>query len=234
MGFRGGGAAGLLRILGFRRRSFNLSNPSDESKRQNDCMTVGAAEQIPRQFDEDSLLARRFLSGDKAAFDAIYRRYFDKVYAVARGILLDHDDALDSVQETFALVLRNLPRFSERSKLGTWIFRIAVNTAIQQSRRLKHRKRQVPLTEALDKPAAQEEDRKDEQEAVARALSVLSSSDRAVLSLFYWEDMALTDIADSLGCTANAAKTRLFRARERFREAYEALEKHDEEHTTAN
>jgi RNA polymerase sigma-70 factor (ECF subfamily) len=56
---------------------------------------------------------------------------------------------------------------------------------------------------------------------VEDALEALQPADRAVLTLFYWDDLSLQEIGESLGCSANAAKTRLFRARERFKEAYE-------------
>ena len=49
----------------------------------------------------------------------------------------------------------------------------------------------------------------------------LQPNDRAILTLFYWEDLSLQEVADSLGCNVNAAKTRLFRARERFKEFFE-------------
>ena len=52
-------------------------------------------------------------------------------------------------------------------------------------------------------------------------LAKLAPADRALLVLFYWEELSLQDIADSIGCGVNAAKTRLYRARERFRVIYE-------------
>lgn len=185
-------------------------------------MTVGVAEHIPLQFDEDTLLAQRFLAGDASAFDALYQRYYERVYAVARGVLLNSDDAQDAVQETFSLIHRNLGRFSRRSKLGTWIFRIAVNTAIQQSRRTKYRSREAPIIEALDESAPEKLESVADESRVNSALAKLGESDRAILTLFYWDELSLAEIAGSLGCGANAAKTRLYRARERFREAYEA------------
>jgi RNA polymerase sigma-70 factor (ECF subfamily) len=185
-------------------------------------MTVGATDQIPRQFDEDTLLAARFLAGDAGAFDTLYHRYYDRVYAIARGVLLDADEAQDATQEAFALIFRNLSRFNKRSKLGTWIFRIAVNSAIQHSRRTKNLRRNEPLDETLQSPA--EPLQPTDTVKVNLAMGALAPADRAVLTLFYWDDLSLVDIAATLNCGANAAKTRLYRARERFRIAYEALE----------
>lgn len=175
-------------------------------------------------FDEDAVLVERFLAGDTSAFDSIYDKYREKVYVVAKGILLDPDDAADAVQEAFTLIFRNLPRFNRQSKLSTWIFRIAVNSAIQRSRRLKHRARQAPLDDAKEKVYEAEEPGRADTALVERALARLRTDDRVILTLFYWEEMSLSEIGETLSCGANAAKTRLYRARERFREQFERLE----------
>lgn len=177
--------------------------------------------------DADAVLVRRFLAGDYQAFDEIYDRYKEKIYVIAKGILLNHEDASDAVQETFTLVYNNLPKFGHRSRLSTWIFRIAVNTAIQISRKLKYRTRTATLEEAQKLTAEPEEER--DTSTVYRALATLKPEDRALLTMFYWENMSLDDIGQALKCGANAAKTRLYRARERFRERYELFEQHKQE-----
>lgn len=172
-------------------------------------------------YDEDLRLVDQFLAGDEDAFERLYRKYYDKVYSIARGILLDADEAADAVQEIFTLVHRHLARFDRRSRFSTWLFRVAVNRSIQSARSRRHVQRQVPLDAAhqrQDGTTVTEHDPRIEE-----ALNRLSASDRALLTLFYWEELSLQEIAESLGCSPNAAKTRLFRARERFRAIYEEL-----------
>lgn len=171
-------------------------------------------------FDEDLGLVDRVIAGDQDAFQTLYSRYHDKVYAIARGILLDSDEAADAVQEIFTLVYRKADRFDRRARFSTWLFRIAVNRSIQQARRVKHKKHQVPLTEAMEKPIEEEQEHVEEP-AVAEAMVRLHPQDRAILTLFYWDELSLHEIAESLACSPNAAKTRLFRARERFKVFYE-------------
>lgn len=172
---------------------------------------------------EDEALAKRFLDGDEAAFDALYRKYYPRVFTVARGILLDREDANDAVQEAFTKIYENLPRFRGGSRLGTWIFRIAVNSAIQVSRRLKSKKKWTSLEEVGDS-AVETIDLDDSARRVHKAMADMKHEDRAILSLFYWEEMSLIEIGEALSCGSNAAKTRLFRARSRFKEIYEAME----------
>ncbi|MCB8933081.1 MAG: sigma-70 family RNA polymerase sigma factor [Fimbriimonadaceae bacterium] len=180
------------------------------------------AEQGKAHFDEDAVLVERFLGGDADAFHLLYDRYYDKVYAIARGILLDADEAADAVQEIFTLVYRHLPRFDRRARFSTWLFRISVNRSIQQGRRLKHKNRWVPLDEGLAAADAPEEPHTDPK--IHLALASIQPADRALLVLFYWDELSLQEIGESIGCGVNAAKTRLYRARERFRAAYEELE----------
>ena len=170
-------------------------------------------------FDEDLVLVERFLSGDTGAFDQLYARYYDRVFAMARGVLGDADEAADAVQEVFALLFRNIGRFDRRSRFSTWLFRVAVNRTIQYARRNKRLLRNRPLTEAAG--AFAPEAQSSSEPRVEAAISRLAPADRALLVLFYWEELSLQEIADTIGCGVNAAKTRLYRARERFRAAYE-------------
>lgn len=179
--------------------------------------------------DDDAVLVRRFLAGDASAFDSLYERYYGKVYALARGILGDTEDALDAVQGTFVQVWKNLARFQQRSKFSTWLYRISVNTAIQHARRAKRRKDTESLEETSISTEIETHPHDDPLGArVERVLEKLREEDRAVLSLYYWEEQSLEQIAEILGCKTNAAKTRLYRARERFRAVWMELESQNE------
>ncbi|MCC6686553.1 MAG: hypothetical protein IT205_06155, partial [Fimbriimonadaceae bacterium] len=102
----------------------------------------------PDSFDEDVRLVDRFLGGEAEAFDLLYSKYYDRVYAVAQGVLLRTDEAADATQEIFTLIYRNLVKFDKRSKFSTWIYRVAVNRSIQQARSIKNQRLNVPLDEA--------------------------------------------------------------------------------------
>jgi RNA polymerase sigma-70 factor, ECF subfamily len=171
-------------------------------------------------YDEDAVLVERFLAGHHDAFDILYSRYYARVFSLSRGILIDTEEATDATQEIFALVYRNLPKFNRASKFSTWLFRISVNRSIQESRKRRFKHKHVELTEALEKPAPNEPSA-DSDPWVQTCMEQLSPPDRAIITLFYWQELSLNEIADSMSINLNAAKTRLYRARERFRSLYE-------------
>lgn len=173
-------------------------------------------------FDEDMILVERFLSGDAEAFELLYARYYTKVFNLARGVLIDPEEAADATQEIFALVYRNLHRFNRQSKFSTWLFRVAVNRSIQESRKRRFKHRHVELNEGLEQPSI-EVPKVEVDPKVQKSLEKLAPQDRAILTLFYWQEMSLQEIAESMQINLNAAKTRLYRARERFRKVYEEL-----------
>ena len=166
------------------------------------------------------MFVERMMQGDQRSFEVLYQRYYPKVLAIARGILLDADEATDAVQEIFTLVHRHIKRFDRRSRFSTWLFRIAVNRSIQSARKLKYKARQVELKEAMER-AADDAHEVSSDPRIAACLAKMQPTDRALLTLFYWEELSLQEVGESIGCSANAAKTRLFRARERFRELFE-------------
>lgn len=184
-------------------------------------MSITVDKAKPLAFDEDLIFVERYLAGDQTAFEALYAKYYEKVFSLARGVLLSQDEAQDATQEVFALVYRHLKRFDKRARFSTWLFRIAVNRSIQEARRHRHNHRNVELSEAMAKEAPPEAMGDDMDPEVQKALASLAPADRALLVLFYWDEMSLTEIGESLGCGVNAAKTRLYRARERFRTLFE-------------
>ena len=170
--------------------------------------------------DEDVLQIERFLKGDVRAFDSLYTKYYDKVYAIARGVLLDAEEAADTVQEIFTLVHKNLYRFDRRARFSTWLFRIAVNRSIQDSRKKRRRPITIELTELANNAAGTQSQNNPK---IHLALGKLRPDDRALLLLYYWEELSLQEIADTLNTNVNATKTRLYRAREKFRAFYEGV-----------
>jgi RNA polymerase sigma-70 factor (ECF subfamily) len=144
-----------------------------------------------------------------AAFPLLLDRYQDRLHAHLLRLLGDADDAADCVQETFIKVWHKLDAFEGRSKLYTWIYRIATNEALS----LLRARRRKP-THSLDDPdttlpepvAVQELDGEAIQQALQRALEELPERQRQVFVLRYQEEMPYAEMAELLDLSTGALK----------------------------
>jgi RNA polymerase sigma-70 factor (ECF subfamily) len=180
--------------------------------------------------DDDLLIVQRFLRGDVAAFDILFARYQDYVYHIVFGIIGNAEEARDISQEVFVTVYRSLPKFRQSARFATWLYRIAVNRAVDAARGSR-RWRFLPIMDVAgigDRPADRDDEpdivfeRTEERESVQRILMDCPLNHREVLVLFYYRGLSVEEIADTLNCSISATKVRLHRARKVFRDLYEA------------
>lgn len=171
--------------------------------------------------DTDAALIARYLRGDMAAFEDLMRAHEDRVFAVCLRMLRDREAALDATQETFVTVFRKADRFAGRSAFSTWLYRVAVNTCYDHSRRTR-RHLAEPLPEGND-PADQSAG--DEFRAVElrpdleAALAALPAEFRAAVILADVQGLALQTVAEALEVPVGTVKSRVFRGRRLLAEA---------------
>lgn len=156
----------------------------------------------------------------ETAFTQLFRRYRERVYAIAYRVTGNPTDALDTTQEAFALLFRKLGGFRGGSLFSTWLFRIVVNCAIDHRRRRDAAaslamqptyENAMSAVDAAPGPrdqAATQETRED----VQRAMAELSPKLRAILALRYLEDMSYEELAVALDLSLGTVKSRLCRA----------------------
>ncbi len=178
--------------------------------------------------DDDGGLVARFLRGDTAAFDALFLKYQDYVYNISYGIVGSAEEARDLTQEVFVQVYRSLPRFRHGARFATWLYRIAANRAVDAARGSR-RWRFLPLAEepSLAQRAADPDGEPEwivmrgmERETVQQVLMCCPVHHRQILALRYYRDLSLEEIAEVLECSLAAAKVRLHRARQVFKQHY--------------
>lgn len=193
-------------------------------------MTEAAHRHDPGQDGEEALLDR-LRAGDKAACAECIEQHAPAVYRLALRMMGSEAEAEDVVQETFLSAFRAIDRFEGRSGLGTWLFRIAHNTALMRLRRLE------PLFVPVDDPGLDDgatplprelfdwcclperdfetEEARREVEAAVRALPEIL---RAVFVLRELEGLSTEQTAEALDLSSEAVRTRLHRARLWLRE----------------
>jgi RNA polymerase sigma-70 factor (ECF subfamily) len=171
---------------------------------------------------DDSHLIALSIRGDRAAFGELVRRYQERLYHTVYRLIGNADDARDVVQDSFLSAYQSLHQFKGDARFFTWLYRIAVNTAISMKR--KHRvvlsadlRGRKPLAEPHDesdgsRPGASLERAEDEMRLQV-ALSALTAEHRSVLVLKEIEGRRYETIAEILGVPIGTVRSRLHRAR---------------------
>lgn len=151
----------------------------------------------------------------------LYTMYGEAILLHLYRLVSDREAAEDLCQETFIKALRSWEQRDQQASVTAWLYRIATNTAYDHLRR-RRRIRFTPLdaTPGFDIPV-NGESQIDDQEPVRRALDQLPPIYRLPLVMHSCNGHSTHEIAQTLGCSNSAVKTRLFRARERFREVYQ-------------
>lgn len=153
------------------------------------------------------------------AFEELFGKYRDRVYAIAYRITGQANDAMDVVQESFALVFRKLDGFRGGSLFSTWLFRIVVNCSIDLRRRAGAH-RLTAIHDAIGDPSLVDDAPSPREHAAARelgdqvqmAIAMLSPKLRVILALRYLEEMSYEELAATLGLSLGTVKSRLARA----------------------
>ena len=179
----------------------------------------------------DELLVLLFVSNhDDKAFDEIAKRYGDKIYRLALRITKNEDSAEEILQNVFIKLIEKLKTFREESKLSTWIYSVSSNESFLYLRnRNKDRNRHI----SVDELGAREEmnsregyqisDQKfrpddsiinnQQRDIMDRAINDLDEDYRVVFQLRDVEGLSNNEVAEILGLSLPAVKSRILRAR---------------------
>jgi RNA polymerase sigma-70 factor (ECF subfamily) len=183
--------------------------------------------------DDERRLLRLCQQGDEAALAELIRRYQERVYRLAWRVLGDATLAEEAAAATFVKVWAKCGSWRDEAAVGTWVYRLAIRTALDV-RRAQHRWWRrftgFPAAALADprEDAAQSAAEHDERQALARrlerALVELSHQDRALVHLYYFEQRSLAELEVILGVARATLKTRLARARQRLRTLLEGYD----------
>ncbi|RZL10535.1 MAG: sigma-70 family RNA polymerase sigma factor [Pedobacter sp.] len=161
--------------------------------------------------DEKAFIAELLdLETQNAAFRQLVSQYSRRLYSHIRGIVLDHDDANDVMQNTFIKVFRSLPGFKGDSKLFSWMYRIATNEALTfLSQRVKksNTTSEEVQQKALDKLEADVYFEGDEiQLKLQKAVARLPEKQQLVFRMKYFDELKYEEISEILGTSVGALK----------------------------
>lgn len=175
--------------------------------------------------ESDEHLIKRAKKGDNKAFDKLVLRYQKRIYYVVIRMVMNHQDADDVTQETFIKAYKNLENFKEGYKFYTWIYRIAINTAINLIKKRSYVGESLEsLLENGYQPPMEETPIKNFEKTelksiVKTVLNSISPEARSVFILRSSEGMSYQEISDTLQISIGTVMSRLNRTREKLKKS---------------
>ena len=170
--------------------------------------------------EKDLVLAAQ--RGEQAAFSELVRRHQRRAYAVARAIVINHEDAEDAVQEAFLHAYRAIDRFLPDQAFGAWLHRIVANAALDVTRRRKVRDADE-LPETVASPFRDPAEKGELRARLTAALNTLPERQRAVIVMHDVEGYKHAEIGQMLDIPEGTARSDLHYARSQLRQVLGAL-----------
>ena len=186
-----------------------------------DSQSLAETRQTPEATDQE--LVGQSKQGDEAARAHLIRRHYGKSLRIAQSILRNQPDSEDAVQTAYGRAFQQLHTFREEARFSTWITSIVVNQSLMQLRRHRratllsleepiHERTQPRLTSREPTPE-ESAIRYEISSAIARALARLPTGLRMPYTLHAVSGLPIAEVADKLGLSVSATKSRIFRAR---------------------
>lgn len=177
---------------------------------------------MPDEAQQEAEWVELARGGNAGAYRRLVELHRDRAYGLARRMLRTDADAEEVAQDAFVRAWRALPAFRGESRFGTWLHQIVVRLALDRAETLKRRRHREPGLAPDAEPAVAGPD----HEARLRAMrlesmvSELSEAQRLAVTLYYFEERSVEDVAEILRMPENTVKTHLSRARAALREAW--------------
>jgi len=176
-----------------------------------------ASAQQPGASSEAELVAR-VATGDRIAFERLYRAYLPRLTRFLQQLTRRPQAVEEAINDTMLVVWRKAARYSNESKVSTWIFAIAYRRGLKLLKQFDE-----PVADGADWNRSGEDTTESgaiQQElraVLGAAMAQVSAEQRAVIELTYYQGCAYREIAEIMGCPVDTVKTRMFHARRRLR-----------------
>lgn len=175
----------------------------------------------------DTLLIDKIKEQDNDAFRFLVEKYQTMVINVCYGIVQNRTDAEDVAQDVFIEVYRNAECFMSKSKLSTWIYRIAVNRSLNYQKKNRYKSRSTEIDNMsvadsyivnekfkyLNSTPDEEYETKQRIRILQNTISLLPKRQQTALVLFEYEDLSYKEIADVMEVSVSSVESLIFRAK---------------------
>jgi len=182
------------------------------------------------EFDSDAVLIRRHLSGDRRAFEILFRRYQTPIFNLVSR-MVGGEDAHDLTQDVFCNALRALHNFRGEAKFSTWLYSIARNVCLNRLRHiavireesLDEMQEGSPASDGLPDLSADVHkiaETRELQQIVGSVLAKLPPEQRLLITLRDFEQLSYEEISRITEMSLSNVKSRLHRARMAFKDKF--------------
>jgi RNA polymerase sigma factor (sigma-70 family) len=174
------------------------------------------------EYKADTYYIARVLKGESDAYAFLVNKYKSMAYSLALKLVKNREDAEEIAQDAFVKAYQSLGQFKGRAGFSTWLYRIVYNTAISELRRSS-----ADMVSLEDSKIGEKES-SDVMDAYCRlkdqerkkfldlALEKLDPDENFLVTLYYYDEKDLEEIAGITGLTKNNAKVKIFRARQKM------------------
>ncbi len=165
----------------------------------------------------NDLELKRAVNGDIDAFQNLMENLKVYMYAVAIRYLKNEEDAGDAIGNTIILAYENLKKLKKTEYFKTWITRILMN----ECNKILQTKKKVILIEDYEEVEEYFEEELEDSTDIKSYLNQLSDIQKAVILMYYYEEMSIEEIANSLQIAIGTVKSRLFNAKKSLKNMIE-------------
>lgn len=173
-------------------------------------------------FINDKHYINQIIDGNTNAFSVLVNQYKDLVFTLSDKMLKNKEEAEEASQDTFVKVFYSLNKFKGDSKFSTWIYKITYNTCLDRLKKSKKENNVVYIEDFSEQQVRAIEDvldaidEKDRNQKIQECLQLLPSEEAFLLTLYYFDDQSIEEIAKVIDCNANNVKIKLFRSRKKM------------------
>lgn len=170
----------------------------------------------------DHIYIEKILAGDTQAYTFLVEKYKNMVFSMVVKMLKNTEEAEEVAQDVFVKAYKALAKFKGDAKFSTWIYRIAYNTsldAIKKQKRVVYSDNIDQINEGdlgVMQDALSYIEDKERKEVINKALMQLSEEDVIMITLYYFEELSLKEIAAIVDQSVSNVKVKLFRGRKKL------------------
>jgi RNA polymerase sigma-70 factor (ECF subfamily) len=180
---------------------------------------VGEGQRTAKRDTEQLVKASQ--AGDRGAFDELVLLYQRCAMCAAVRILGNAEEAAETVQNGFVNAYLNIGKLKDAEQFEIWLLRIVTNAAISQARKAKRNAQKITIDDSLEDKKVlspvESESSEELKEKIKQAMLKLSKKEAKAISLFGLEDLSHKKVAEIMGCSVEAVRWHVFRARQKLK-----------------